>query len=344
MQALVKTGPGAQSVGLRDVPEPGPLAPGHVLLRVIAVGICGTDLHIIADEFPSSPPVVMGHEVAGVVEEVGEGVDTALIGARVAVETYFTTCGVCEPCRAGRRNLCGQRRSIGSHVNGGFAPLLVVPRANVHRVDDRVSDAAAALYEPLACVAHCLCDPPLASPGDTGLVVGPGTMGLLTAQVLASQGVQVTVSGTRSDAPRLEAARDLGLATVYADELASAVPADGYDIVAECSGSGPGIGAALNAVRKGGRYVQIGLGGHPVEFDIDLVCLKEVALSSGFASVPQSWYRASRLVASGLVALDPLVSSVQPLSQWHDAFEQTRRGEGVKFVIDPRERSHGTAV
>ncbi|MEX1345530.1 MAG: alcohol dehydrogenase catalytic domain-containing protein, partial [Candidatus Limnocylindrales bacterium] len=204
MTGLIKRDRGAQNVGLGEVPTPSP-GPDEVLLEVYAVGICGTDLHIQDDEFPSIPPVVMGHEVTGRVVEAGAGAE-AWLGKRVSPETYFYTCDRCPACLAGRRNLCPARKSIGSHVNGGFARYVVVPQRNLHEVHPSVGEHAGALYEPLSCVAQCLCDPAVASPGDTALVVGPGAMGILTAQVLRSQGAQVTISGTPGDARRLEIA------------------------------------------------------------------------------------------------------------------------------------------
>jgi hypothetical protein len=131
MKGVVKIAPGDGNVSLEDVREPEP-GPGQVLIAVQAAGICGTDIHILHDEFPSWPPVVLGHEVAGRVVGVGEGVTSVAEGARVTSETYFFTCGTCRFCRDGRRNLCPSRRSIGSGVNGGFTSLLVVPERNVH--------------------------------------------------------------------------------------------------------------------------------------------------------------------------------------------------------------------
>ena len=137
-------------------------------------GVCGTDLHIEADEFPCAPPVTMGHEVCGVVARLGDGVDSSWAGARVVSETYFSTCGRCAWCRDGRINLCPERRSIGSFVDGAFAPRLIVPARNLHRIPDWLDEHAAVLAEPLACVCHCLLDPPVVSAGDRVLVTGPG--------------------------------------------------------------------------------------------------------------------------------------------------------------------------
>jgi L-iditol 2-dehydrogenase len=321
-------------VGLGQVPRPS-AGPDEVVIEVFATGICGTDLHIQADEFPSLPPVVMGHEVTGRVVEAGAGAE-AWIGERVSPETYFYTCDRCPACLAGRRNLCPQRRSIGSHVNGGFASHVVVPQRNLHRVHDSVGEHAGALYEPLSCVAQCLCDPAVASPGDRALVVGPGAMGILSAQVLKAQGAEVTISGTPEDRQRLDIAASLGLMPVLAADLAEAVPAPGFDVVADASGNERGIDAALHAVRKGGRYVQVGLAGRPISFDVDLICLKELVVTSGFASTPRSWQRVERLIASGAVALDPLVTDVSPLSAWERSFGRTRVADGLKLMLDPR--------
>ena len=303
MTALMKSATGPGNVGLGTLPRP-VAGPGQVVIEVYATGICGTDLHIAADEFPSRPPVVMGHEVTGRVVEAGPGAEGHL-DRRVAPETYFFTCDVCPDCRAGRRNLCLARRSIGSHVDGGFASHVLVPARNLHEVHPSVGEHAGALYEPLACVAHSLCDPAVASPGDRALVVGPGAMGILSAQVLRSQGATVTVSGTPADRARLDLAASLGLEVSEADGLEGATPDGGFEVVVDASGSERGIDAGLRAARRGGHYVQVGLAGRPIMVDIDLICLRELRVTSGFASTPRSWQRLERLVATGLVVLDP---------------------------------------
>jgi L-iditol 2-dehydrogenase len=331
---LIKRATGADNVGLGTLPRP-TAGPDEVIIEVYATGICGTDLHIQDDEFPSLPPVVMGHEVTGRVVEAGPGAERWL-GKRVAPETYFYTCDRCPACLAGRRNLCPTRRSIGSHVNGGFATHVKVPQRNLHEVDPSVGEHAGALYEPLSCVAQCLCDPAVASPGDTALVVGPGAMGILSAQVLQAQGAVVTISGTAADQQRLDIAASLGLAHVLASDLADATPEGGFDVVVDASGNERGIDAGLRATRKGGHYVQVGLAGKPITLDIDLICLRELLVTSGFASTPRSWQRVERLVAAGLVVLDPLVSDVSPLTRWKTSFERTRRADGLKLMLDPR--------
>jgi L-iditol 2-dehydrogenase len=327
---LTKLAPGEGHVDLAERPERAP-GPGEVALDVAAAGVCGTDLHIWLGEYDSVPPVTMGHEVCGTVAELGEGVDAEWLGTRVAVETFFSTCGTCAYCRSGHLSVCEQRRSIGTHVDGGFAPRLVLPARNLHPVPDRMADAAAALSEPLACVCNSLLDPPRVENGDEVLVVGPGAIGLIAAQVAAACNAQrVTLRGTERDGARLALAERLGFATSVGGDPPAA------DVVVECSGSGPGIADALRAARRRGRIVQMGLRGADVTIPYDLICFHELTVTAGFASNPHSWRRAATLLRAGAVQLEPLVTDVVPLRDWRRVFEASRAGEGVKFVLDPR--------
>jgi L-iditol 2-dehydrogenase len=315
-------------VAIAERPEP-VAAPGHVILDVVAAGVCGTDLHIHDGEYPVVPPVTMGHEVSGVVASLGADVDAGWIGARVVTETYFSTCGTCEWCRAGRPNLCPERLSIGSGVDGGFAPRLHVPASALHRIPEWLDGRVAAMAEPLACCCHSLLDPDRVSPGDRVLVVGPGPIGLLAAQIARASGGEVHVRGTARDEVRLAAAGSLGFATSTTEDAA---PGE-FDVVVECSGHEAGMAFALESAARGGRYVQMGLAGKPVSVPFDLVCFKELSVSSGFASTPTSWARAFELIASRRVALEPLLTEAVPLDEWERAFAATRAGEGIKYVL-----------
>ncbi len=331
MEGLTKLAPGAENVGITQRPEPR-ARDGYVVLRVEAAGVCGTDIHIADDEFRPWPPVTMGHEVCGVVVELGADVDASLLGRRVVSETYFSTCGTCDYCRAGRINLCLERRSIGSAVDGAFAPRLLVPARGVHGVPDWLSSAAASMVEPLACVCNCLLDPPRVTAGDQVLVVGPGPIGLLAAQVARNCKGHVHIRGTERDTNRLAKARELGFQTNVAPEELDRV----FDVVVECSGAASGIAFCLDHARRGGRYVQIGLTGHDVSVPFDELCFRELTLTSGNASTPTSWLSALELVEQADVQLETLVTAVMPLSDWELAFSTTRSGDGIKIVIDPR--------
>ncbi len=328
---MTKTAAGVGNVALTERPEP-VVRPGHVVLEVAGAGICGTDLHIWDDEFPSEPPVTMGHELSGVVRDVGEGVDGWAAGDRVVSETYFSTCGSCPWCASGRLNLCPDRRSIGSREDGAFAARVLVPARGVHRIPDWLDGHAASLAEPLACVCNCLLDPPVVTEGDRVLVVGPGPVGLLAAQAARASGGDVHLRGTARDEARLVKARELGFETSTPSDKVSL---GDFGVVVECSGSAAGIGLALESAARAGRVVQIGLAGKPVAIPFDLVCYRELTITSGNASTPQSWRRALELIQRRAVELEPLVTEVVPLAEWERAFEATRRGTGIKFVLDP---------
>ena len=283
MRGLTKLAPGVGNVALSDRPEP-VAAAGHVVLDVVAAGICGTDIHIYDGEYASQPPVTMGHEVSGVVAELGEGVDETWLGARVVTETYFSTCGHCRFCLDGRINLCLERRSIGSFVDGGFAPRLHVPARNLHRIPDWLDGRVAAMTEPLACCCQSLLNPERVDAGDSVLVVGPGPIGLLAAQVARAAAARSTSRHTA----RCAAARDRCAARLH-DVDDRHGPAGDFDVVIECSGHEAGMTLALESARRDGRHVQIGLAGKPVSIPFDLVCFGELTVTSGNASTPTSW-------------------------------------------------------
>ncbi|MBL7201773.1 MAG: zinc-binding dehydrogenase [Anaerolineae bacterium] len=340
MKGVAKLARGEGNVGLLDVPEP-EVIPGHVLVEVKAAGVCGTDLHIYHDEYPTVPPVILGHEAAGVVAEVGEGVVTCRPGERVTVETYFYTCGRCSFCREGFPNMCPDRKSIGSGVHGAFARYVLVPEHNIHPLPPDVDELAGALSEPLACCVHAL-EMTRVEPGDAVVVSGPGAIGLLMAQVVKAAGARVVVLGTNSDQARLEMARALGAdqalnvqavdAKGAIDELTGGL---GADVVFECAGVGASAQSCLALVRRRGRYAQVGLFGKPVQWDLEQVCLKELQVSGSFAHVPSAWRKALNLLASGQVQTRPLVSHVLPITEWQQAFDIFERRDGLKTVLTP---------
>ncbi len=330
MLGLTKLAPGRGNVGLSERADPS-AAPDHVVLNVTATGICGTDLHIYDGEFAARPPVTMGHEISGVVAELGDGVDEAWRGARVVTETYFSTCERCVHCLSGRGNLCLERRSIGSYVDGGFASRVHVPARNLHRIPDWLDGRVAAMTEPLACCCQSLLNPERIESGDAVLVVGPGPIGLLAAQVARAAGGDVHVRGTPRDAARLEVASRLGLATSTTED---ATPGS-FDVVVECSGHEAGIAFALESARRAARYVQIGIAGKPVAIPFDLVCFGELTVTSGNASTPVSWDRALELIADRRIELEPLFTDAIPLADWEQGFAATRSGTGIKYVLVP---------
>jgi L-iditol 2-dehydrogenase len=331
MKGVAKLAPGPGHVAYADRPDV-VAGPGEVVIEVLAAGICGTDLHIEAGEYPSVPPVTMGHEFCGVVAELGNGVDPAWLGARVTSETFYSTCGHCRWCRSGRPSICAERRSVGTHVDGAFAPRVRIPVRNLHRVPEALSDVAAAICEPLACVCNSLSDSPSIDAGDEVLVIGPGAIGLLAAQVARANGGRVHVRGTAHDEARLALARALGFETSTADQpFAGEAP----DVVVECSGAERGIAAGLETVARGGLIVQMGIRGAPVTVPFDQICFKELRVRSGFAANPVAWLRAMRLLREGAIELEPMITEAVELADFERAFARSRAADGVKFVLVP---------
>jgi L-iditol 2-dehydrogenase len=341
MRAVRLPAPGASTLELVDVPLPDP-GPGQARIAVTGAGLCGTDLHILHGDYDSRPPVTLGHEVAGRVDAVGEGVDRAWVGALVAPETAFGTCGLCRYCRTGRPMLCAERLSIGSGVDGGFAEAVVVPARLLHRLPDWLDDHAAALMEPLACCCNSLADPAAIQAGDRVLVLGAGPVGLLAAQAARAAGADVTLGGTGADAERLGVARGLGLDTLVVDTPDGLATLDDWaaarsiDVVVECAGVGAAVATALRVVRPGGTHVQMGLLSGDVSVPFGLVVTHEISVRAGFGTAPAAWWRAVDLVAARAVDLQPLVSAVLPLRDWAAAFDRMASRTGLKSVLDPR--------
>lgn len=342
MRALRKPALGIAELRLAEVADP-VLAPGHVIVKVAAAGICGTDLHILKDEYRSAPPVTLGHEVAGTVAAVAEDVRGWEVGQRVVTETYFSTCGLCEFCRGGRPNLCAQRRSIGSFKDGGFAPFVLVPATGLHALPDGLGFPEAALVEPLACVVRGLLELGAVRAGDLALVTGPGAIGILAVQVARAAGARVGVVGAAGDGERLGLAQRLGAARVL--ELAEGVGLEAVldlfgaapDVVIECSGNAAAAALLLDAVKKGGRFIQLGLYGKAVVLDFDQVCYKELQVSGSFATTPSSWRRALALAGSGAVSLSGLVGKTYGLAQWREAFGAVTSRTPGKVLLLPQQ-------
>ncbi len=342
MLAVRKTARGVGNIEVQAVPEPHARS-RHVVIEVDSAGICGTDLHIFLDEFETLPPVTIGHETAGTIVEVGPEVNGWSVGDRVTTETYFYTCGECRSCRQGRRNLCPQRRSIGSKEDGAFARYLLTPASNLHRVPDELDLESAALTEPLACTVHGVLNTAGVRAGDNVAITGPGPIGLLALQLAKAAGATVAMIGTNQDAERLNLAKELGADhSINAQQVGNVIQsvtdafrADGADLVIECSGAAPAAKTLLDVARRGARFCQMGLYGKPILLDQDALCYKELIVTGTNASVTSAWTTALKLLAEKKVNAQRLISHRLPIERWDKALEVVRNKEGVKVVLKP---------
>ena len=342
MLAVRKIARGLGNIELQEVPEPH-AGPGQVVIEVNSAGICGTDLHIYLDEFETAPPVTIGHETAGTIVELGREVTGWRAGDRVTTETYFYTCGECTPCRRGRRNLCINRRSIGSKQDGAFTRYLVTPVSNLHRIPDELDLESAALTEPLACTVHGVLETAGVRAGDNVAITGPGPIGLLALQLVKVSGATVVMIGTNQDVSRLDLARTLGAdhsvnvqqVGNVTEAVTDAFKTDGADLVIECSGAGPAAKTLVDVARRGARFCQMGLYGKPILFDQDAVCYKELVVTGTNASVTSAWARALKLLAERKVDAQRLISHRFTVADWDKALEVVKAKEGVKVVLKP---------
>ena len=348
MLAVRKIARGLGNIELQDVPEPRAGA-DQVVIEVDSAGICGTDLHIYLDEFETSPPVTIGHELAGVIVELGKGVIGWSVGDRVTTETYFSTCGSCLDCRRGRRNLCTKRRSIGSKQDGAFAQYLLTPASNLHRVPDGLDLESAALTEPLACTVYAVLERAGVRPGENVVLTGPGPIGLLALQLAKLAGASAVMLGTDLDIDRLKLAKDLGADGVVnveeVDDVVEAVAGllgtEGADLVVECSGAAPAAKTLIDVARRGARFCQIGLFGKPITFNQDAVCYKELVVTGTNASVTPGWPKALKLLARKQIDVQRLITHRFAIAEWYRALEIVKNKKGVKVMLKPESRSCG---
>lgn len=340
MKALRKLHAGPSDLHVVDVPVPEPKS-GEVRVAVVAASMCGTDLHIMDGTYTSHPPVTLGHEMAGVVDAVGPEVDSNWIGARVCAAPWIS-CGICQWCRIGLPMHCPGRLSAGTSLDGGFAPYVVVPTRNLFKLPSAVSDPAGALVEPLACVCNALMDPDVVGAGDRIVVIGPGPIGILAAQVATAAGGTVTLVGLGTDAPRLAIAAGLEIDTRSLGDPQTRIDLDGeaacreINVVIECSGAQPAVTWGLSLLRPRGHFVQLGLMSAESSVPLSQAILREVTITGNYGSTPRAWHRALALLTADQVHLDPLVTSVMRLEDWPTAVAQFQDQRGVKTVFDPR--------
>ncbi len=342
MKGLVKSKIGSGFLGIEDVaiPEPGN---NEVRIKVKYCGICGTDLHIWKDNsYPTRPPVVIGHELSGIIDKTGSDALKYEIGDRVVSETYYYTCGNCYYCRTGYSNLCKDRLSIGSGVNGAFTEYVVVPEKNIHKIPDNISLKEASLCEPLACCVQAVYEFAKVLPEDWVVVTGPGTIGLLCLEILNTIGCNIIMFGTDKDTERLTLAKTLGADYTFSvtsdnieDRIFDITKGRGVDFAFECSGAAHAIDLCIRLLNKGTTLVQVGLSGKPVLMDANSITLKELTYQGTFAQKWKWWDKALDLMSAAKLNLEPLITDVLSLDDWEIGFNKSINNEGFKVILKP---------
>ena len=327
---------------VEEAPVP-PVAADEVLVRVKACGICGSDVHgIDGSTGRRRPPVIMGHEAAGIVERAGPAAGGWKTGDRVTFDSTIW-CGVCRHCRRGEINLCDDRRVLGVSCaeynrDGAFAEFVAVPARVLYRLPDSLPFEEAALVESLSIAVHAASRIPV-HVGDTALVVGTGTIGLLAIQALKARGC--TVVAAADVAPeRLELARRLGADAIIdtrtadpAAEMRRLTDGRGADVAVEAVGLPATVRIAVESVRKGGALALVGNFSPEVPLQLQSVVTREISLLGSCASNGE-YPACLELMARRRVDVRPLISAVAPLAEGPSWFKRLYdREPGLLKVI-----------
>ena len=337
MKANYFIGNGAFEVREAGIPHAGP---GEVVIKNMVCGVCGTDVHIKNGEPGSAdvnPPVVLGHEYAGEVVEVGEGVASLKPGDHVTVDPNIY-CGQCVYCRNGKKQLCETMQAVGVTRDGGFAQYSLVPEAQAFKLADSVPYEAGAMAEPLACCIHGI-DLAAVKPGQTVCVVGGGAIGLIMLQLAKLSGAAELILSEPNE-KRRQAAMQLGATRTVnpldKEEYAQAKAA--ADVVIECVGNNPAVQSAFDFAKKGATLVLFSVPKPEAQFPLPLfdVYKKELTIKGSFVN-PDTHDRAVALINAGKVDFGPIITHRYPLAELPEAIQAQSGSESIKVVVLPQE-------
>lgn len=338
MLQQVMTKPGV--IEFRDVPTP-VAGPGEVLIRMMEIGVCGSDIHVYHGEHPFTPyPVTQGHEVSGEVAALGAGVTAFHVGQKVTVEPQLV-CGQCHPCRHGKYNLCEKLRVMGFQATGAASEYFAVDQAKVTPLPDNMTFDQGAMIEPLAVAVHAV-----NQAGDVKgkkiAVIGAGPIGNLVAQTAKGLGAEKVLITDISDL-RLDLAKKVGIDeavntrnTDFGEALVNAFGPDKADIIYDCAGNDITINQAIHAARKGSVIILVAVFAKMANVDLAVLNDHELDLNTTMMYRHEHYVEAIRLVSEGKVILDPLMSKHFPFREYLDAYKyiDANRETTMKVLID----------
>ncbi|MBI3910796.1 MAG: alcohol dehydrogenase catalytic domain-containing protein [Armatimonadetes bacterium] len=338
MKALIYPEYGRLEVGEWPEPHPGP---GEALVQVAACGICGSELGSFAAQSRRRvPPMVMGHEFAGTIAALGEGVEGLILGQRVVVNSVVH-CGECDLCRRGLTHLCRRRQVFGMHRSGAFAERVSVPANIVYPLPESVTSLQGALVEPLANGIHVV-DLARGNDLETVLVCGAGTIGLFSMQAARAAGAQ-RVAATDTNPHRLEMARQMGADAVWnpaernvAEAALAWTDGEGVSLAIDAVGTPDSRRDTIRAARPGGDIVWIGLHHDEATLNTFDVVLPEKRIIGSYAATDADLRRAIQLFAARRIRIDPWVETF-PLERGDEVFLAMLRQElpAIKAVLVP---------
>lgn len=351
MKAVVKLKKGPEQMAYIDIPRPTAGA-DDVVIRVEAAGICGSDLRL--KRFGNSsgliPPVVMGHEFSGTISEIGTNISGFTLGERVVSDNSGYLCGVCENCAIGDYMACENRKGLGIGMNGGFAKYVRIPgqvlRVNpctLFQIPDGISFEEAALMDPIANAYKAVIQEGALLPGQTVVIYGMGTIGLLAVQLARIAGAGRIIAVNRSaSSVKFELARMFGADSVIASEMSDVVASileqtNGHRVplIVDCAGSNQILEQSLELLQKNGRFVKVGYDRQPIGISFDDYVVKGIQIIGHFAYNYQSWKNCLSLLRTGRLQVKPLITAVLPLEEWEQAFAIAAQSDSVKVILKP---------
>jgi threonine 3-dehydrogenase len=341
MMALAKPGPGP-GFSLVEVPVP-EVGPTDVLVRVEKAGLCGTDHHIYSwDTWAQQrikPPLIVGHEFMGRVAAVGDAVRSVAVGQRVSAEGHVADL-TCLLCRTGQAHICERVKIIGVDRDGAFAEYVAIPEYNIWQLDSAISDAVAAIFDPLGNAVHTVMAAGVSV--KSVVITGVGSIGLMAIPVARAAGA-TAIYAIDVNPAKLELARQLGADAAFLStqsdlvgEIKRRTRGDGADVLLEMSGSGAAIDLGLQMLRNGGIAALLGIPADNVNLNLaERIIFKGLTvLGINGRRMFETWYQTEALVKSGRVDPRSIITHVLPYTEFDRAFELMEKGEAVKIVLD----------
>jgi threonine dehydrogenase-like Zn-dependent dehydrogenase len=351
MKALIKTDRGPGHLELQDWPVPA-IGDDDILLEVKAAGICGSDMRMkkLGNSENLRPPVVVGHEFAGVIKAVGKNVKSFSVGERIVSDNSGDLCGVCEQCARGNYLMCEHRVGMGSGMDGGFAKYVKIPghllSVNPHtlyRIPENVSFEDAACLDPICNAYKAVVQESSLMPGQDVVIFGLGTIGLLAVQIASIMGAARIIGIGRSyNQQRFEVANQLGATHLICSDRENPVEriseitrGEMVPVIIDAAGKNEVLEAALQILTKGGEFIKIGYDDKPVGVSLDRYVNKGIRIQGHFAYDYVSWKNCIKLLELGKLNVKPIITHKLPLSEWEKGFELTERREGIKVILIP---------
>ncbi len=338
MKAAVFYGPN-QPLKVEEYRMP-QINPDEILVKVVACGCCHTDLHYMDHGVPTfkKPPMILGHEISGIVAEAGERITNFKVGDRVLLPAV-TSCGGCVNCRNGRENICMNMKMPGNDFDGGFAEYVKIGGKDAfHLPEELPIQESSIIADAITTPYHAIKNRAQVKPGDTVVIFGCGGIGINMVQMAAAVGASVIAVDLVDQ--KLEYAKQFGaVATVNASQVENVPKAirkmtgGGADIAIECIGNPKTMELAFDSLRNGGRLTMVGYTEKPMTLNASRVMYREMEIVGSLGCRLVDYPKVIEMARIGKIQVQPMVTAKFPLEQINEAFDTLRRGEGIRTII-----------